>query len=514
KSLSGCAMVNLVLFAEDYEKYGLDATKEKINVAKQDGAKVSVEVSFFPPVPDEDGLIYGPGDGIRYDGKPTKALDRKGMDQIIEEMVHECVSCRKLGVDVLYLEFGHDSLHSQFMSPVWNRRTDEYGGSVENRGRFARETLQAIRDAVGRDYPIILRISRNLMVEETYTEDEMLEFLKSVENIVDMVNVSCAMDCYGGTVDNYVSNIYAIPTVFAGHMFSKDFARRVKQETKLLVCLSGAVMNAQEGEELIAGGWCDAIACARSLVADPYWPKKILDGKENDIVPCIRCMQCYHVASSHWNVQCSVNPWYRRETRRSLKSLYSSGRKHVTVIGGGPAGMIAALGANEAGHEVTLIEKEERLGGLLNWACKGEFKEDLMRYLEYLVNKVNSSGIDIRLDTEADAELIRSLRTDRLIIATGSRANILKIEGFEKAIDSLDAIDRMEEIKGNIVIIGSGSTGAELGLDLAMLGNDVTVIGMEDEIACNANSLYRVALKEKMKEYPEYHHLNRTKLLK
>lgn len=500
RSMGGSALVHIPGEGVDlFSKYELDVTREQINVAKQDGAKVACEVGFFSMVPDEEGYVYGPMDGIRFDGLKMKAFTYEKMRELAEETAQFCVKCKKIGFDAVTLHFGHDSLGSQFLSPVWNQREDEYGGSLENRCRFPKEALEIIRKAVGPDYPIIVRLSRQLMVPETYPEEDMLYFIKEIEGLADMVNISCGMDVY------HAANVHAVPTIFEPHNYNAAFAKKVKENTNLLVCLVGAVMNPEEANELIEKGYTDCCMFGRSLIADPYWPKKIMNGHEEDIVPCIRCMHCYHIATDHWNVQCSVNPRFRREDRMALTQPIKTTKKHVVIVGGGVSGMVAALSASDQGHHVTLLEKEDHLGGLLKWASEGPFKEDLRAYQKYLTHQIEKSSIDVRLNTKADKKMLEILKPDRLIVAVGSASANLHIKGAEKMMDSLTAIESKAKVGHKAVIIGGGSIGCELGLELSLEGHDVTIVEMADDIALNGNMLYRIALKQHMDKQDNLH---------
>ncbi len=500
RSMGGAGLVHITTVGVDvFSKYELDATKEQINVAKQDGAKVSFEVGFFSMNPDEEGYIYGPMDGERFDNVKMKAMTPEKMKEIADDLAQTCVNAKKAGFDAVTLHFGHDSLCSQFLSPVWNQREDEYGGSIENRCRFPRETLEIIRKAVGPQFPIILRVSRQLIIPETFPEEDMMYFIKSVEDLVDMVNVSCGMDTY------HEANVHAVPTIFEPHHYNADFAKKVKENTNLLVCLVGAVMNPEEAEQLIEDGVTDCCMFGRSLVADPYWPKKIMNGEEDDIVPCIRCMQCYHIASEHWNIQCSVNPRFRRENRMTLTQPIETHRKKVVVVGGGVSGMVASLSAAEQGHEVTLIERDNRLGGLLNWASQGPFKEDMRAYLAYLIHQIEKSAVDVRLNTVADSDLLSDLQPDRVILALGSDSMKLKLPGAEKMTDVLEAIDHKDELGKNVVIIGGGSVGCELGLELSLEDHNVYIVEMTGQVASNGNMLYRTALLQHMNRQENLH---------
>lgn len=506
RSMGGSGLVFLGNFVDVFSKYEMDSTREFINVAKQDGCKVGLEIGLFSHRKTEDGFVLGPSDGTHLTMVPMKEMSKQDMREVIDGMVKQCLDAIRAGIDCVLLHFGHDSLHSQFMSPIWNKRTDEYGGTIENRGRFGREALHAIRKAVGPSFPLIVRISRQLIIPETFTEDDQLEWLKSVEDLVDMVNVSVGMDCYGGTPDKYEANVHTASTIFIPNNYQKDFGKRVKENTKIQVCTVGGNETAEDGEMLIEDGYVDAVMYGRSLIADPYWPKKILEGMEDDCIPCIRCNNCYHVTTEHWNVQCSVNPRFRRENRMNMSRPFETNRKHVAVIGGGPAGMVAALAACEAGHKVTLIEKEEKLGGLLHYASKGVYKADLRRYYSYLVNKVEKSDIKVLLNTTADRRLIEDLDVQRLIIAIGSDSRQLNIPGNETMVDVLDAIEHPETLGKKIAIIGGGSTGSEFGLELADdPQKDITVVEMTDHLAGNGNWFYQIGLRQTMDKYPNLH---------
>ena len=247
----------------------------------------------FHPLKNDDGTIQAPSDGIAYTGEKAKAMTHEQMHMQIKELCEECKKAKEFGIRMIMLHFGHDSQCSIFLSPVWNQRNDEYGGSVENRTRFAREALMAVRKTVGKDYPIMVRVSRQLVIPETYSEDDMLYFINSVKDIVDIFNISAGMDCYGGDVDHYEANVYTHTTIFEPRYYNLAFAQRVKKETGAMVCLVGGISDPKICDEMIGEGKIDAVMLGRQLVADPYWPLKAEKGLDEDIVPCLRCLNCY-----------------------------------------------------------------------------------------------------------------------------------------------------------------------------------------------------------------------------
>jgi 2,4-dienoyl-CoA reductase-like NADH-dependent reductase (Old Yellow Enzyme family)/thioredoxin reductase len=504
KARGGAAVVHLAGHHDDlFEKYHRDITREQLMVAKQYGARAAVELAFHTPH-FEDGSVLGPIDGIRFDGLKMRKMTRKDMDDLIENLAETTIKVRDFGFDMVYFHFGHDSLCSQFMGPGFNKRTDEYGGSLENRMRFPLEAIRRIREAVGPDFPIQMRVSRHLKVPESFESEDMLEFLKRAHKYVDMVNISAGMDTY------HAGNVHAHTTIFEPHMYNLDFAAKVKETCDVLVSVVGAVMTPEEMEAAIASGKVDAVVIGRQLIADPYFPKKAQEGRAEDIVPCLRCLYCYHIATEHNNVQCSVNPRFRREDYLPLKLEKVADPKKVVVIGGGPGGMKAALTADEKGHEVTLLEKSDRLGGLLNCSDYETHKVDLNNYRNYLFAQLEKSKVDVQLNTAATPEMVTEMAPDALIIAVGADPIAPPIPGVEYARQAVDVYPELEEMEGNIVVVGGGSIGCEIGLEFAERGNEVHVIELTDTLAARGNMLYRTGLLQHLNKYENLHTLTGT----
>lgn len=507
KALGGAAVVtvgdgaiaSIAQEKDPFGKYARDVGREIVTVLRQSGGLAMCEIPLHGDI-HPDGSVDGPSDGTHYTGGLMRGMSKEDMQRKIEKVAKEAKAVKDFGFDMVMLHFGHDSLCSVFLSPVWNQRTDEYGGTVENRSRFAREALRAIREAVGKEYPIMMRVSRELKVPESFDPEDMLYFLKSVEDDVDIINVSCGMDCYGGTIDKYVANTYSHSTIFLPRMHNLDFAARVKKEVNALVCVVGGVSDPKEAEQAIAEGKTDAVMMGRQLIADPFWPRKAQNGKEDEIVPCLRCLNCYHISTEHTNTQCSVNPRFRRENRVPLKLEKTAEPKKVVVIGGGPAGMKAALTAEEKGHRVVLVEKEGFLGGNLKYADHGDFKDDLKKYRDYLIRHITKSNIEVQLNTEATPDYIRSLCPDALIVAVGADFVTPRIPGAEHAVQAVEVFDKLDDIKGKVVVIGGGAIGSEVALELSNRNADVTVVEMQDALAKKSNWLYRHGLYNAIKD--------------
>ena len=508
KSLGGASIVYIAYVDGDdpkkgvFSKYNRELTREQIYILKQAGSKAGVEVPFHGPRAG-NSRVFGPMSELRYDGAKMKAMTPADIKTFIESVGSYCKDLKEFGFDTILLHFGHDSLCSQFLSPYFNRRDDEYGGSFENRSRFPKEALIRIREYLGPDFPLQLRVSRELMVPESYQPEEMLSFIKSIENYVDMVNVSTGMDTYGGTYNRYIGNIHSTTPSLFPHMYSLDFAEKVKKECNVLVSIVGGVMDPDEAEEALREEKIDAVMLGRQLVADPFWPNKAKNGQSEDIVPCIRCNNCFHFTTEHKNVVCSVNPRFRRENRVPLKLKPSDETKKVVVIGGGPAGLKTALTASDRGHDVILLEKTDKLGGKINSSDYDARKIDLRRYRDYLLAQIEKSSVDVRMNTEATPEQVRSLTPDAVVVAVGAESITPNIKGIRSGnvFNVMDIYEKQVKVAGKVVIIGGGTVGCELALEIADKVEKVTIVEMGSKLAINGNITYRLALDYFMKQY-------------
>ena len=503
KSLGGAGAVTIStpLAKEDgkYDKYERDEYREDLTVMKAAGAKAIAEVTMVEMV-DRLGTIYGPSD---MSGNPNiKACTRDDLERIKNQLVRNVLAARSFGFDMALLHFGHDQLPALFMANRFNKRDDEYGGSFENRFRYPTELVEAVRKAVGPGYPIGLRLSGQLEVEGTYTFDEMLSWIKSISDKVDFINISRGMDVW------YEANVKCIPTIFEPHMINREYARKIKEACpNLIVCPVGGINTIDEAEEMIESGDCDCVMMGRALNADPYLVKKAMDGREDDITPCLRCLYCYHGATQHNGTMCSVNPRFNRENRVPVEVKKAEKSLKVAVVGGGPAGMKAAIVASERGHNVTLYEKSDSLGGQIKCAEHEHHKYELNRYREWLVYQVKKHNINVLLNTNVTKELLEKENYDAIIIAIGAEPFIPRIEGIDNknTMLAVDAYFNLDKIGQKVAIIGGGTIGCELGLDLGEDGKDVSIIEMGKELSPQGHMLYKISLNQHLSKFNNIH---------
>ncbi len=432
---------------------------------------------------------WGPSDEVTPLGT-VHAMPREMILEIVEAYGRAAKLVKDCEFDMVQVHAAHGWLFSQFLSPSQNRRTDEFGGSLENRTRFLSMALDAVRRAVGPGFPIELRISGDDLTAGGLSPQECIQVAQLVEDQVDLFNVSC-----GNHED---PNLFCRthPSAFYPRGVNVYLAADMKKQLHTPVACVGSLNDPAQMEEIVASGQADLVELGRALLADPQLPNKALHGQGEDITPCLRCYECFGDVVKTHSLKCSVNPVMGQQLAAKHPLPAPARSRRVLVAGGGPAGMEAAITLAARGHQVTLAERSDRLGGNLHAAGAPFFKEDIRRFREVLERRVVSSGAEILLNTEVTPQLVREQDPDALFVAIGSRELRPPIPGMElpQVLMATQAELHPEKLGHRVAILGGGLVGAEAAVSFHHLGHQVTVIEMKDAIAQEVNSFYRGAL--------------------
>lgn len=474
---------------------------EAADAIHQYGALASIELSHggmeCDPVFLGGRNPIGPSATSTDIGFRTKGMSRVIVEEMSEALMNEiadayaagAATVKLAGFDMCMVHAGHGWLLAQFLSPLTNKRKDKFGGSVENRVRFPMMVLERIRDRVGRAFPIELRISASEVTEGGLPLEDGVAIARMLEDKVDLIHVSAGAH----SVINTMTIMH--PSMFLPHGCNVYLAEAVKKAVKIPVVTVGGFSYPGQMEDIIATGRADIIAIARGLIADPDLPRKAQHGKVDEIVRCLRCFDCIGGMFMTRTMKCAVNPIIGREYEFGFPAKTTE-RKKVLIAGGGPAGMQAAITASERGHNVTLCEKTDSLGGALKFAKVVSFKDDLNSFKEYQIHRIGSLPVRVLLNTEVTQELIALERPDVLIMAVGAEPIIPVIPGVDKkkVILANEAYDDNTIAGNRVAVIGGGLVGCETGLYLAQKGRDVTIIEMLEDVALEANIMHRRAL--------------------
>ena len=397
---------------------------------------------------------------------------------LIQEMIDSAAKQAKLyqsiGFDMVNIYMSYRShMLAHALSPALNKRTDKYGGSLENRARFSLEVFQAIKKACGQDFLIEAQISGE-EVAGGYTIEDVVQYAKLWEGSVDILQLR-ATDATPAHPMGWNS--------VKGKPLTLKYAEALKKSgTKIITAPIGGYQDLDLNEEFIATGKTDMIAMARAFICDPEYGKKAYEGRGEDVIPCIRCNKCH--GDTTWLSFCSVNPKLGIAHRLNGMIETPARSKKVAVIGGGPAGMKAAITAAERGHKVALYEKSASLGGLLKHTDFASFQWPLKDFKDYLIRQVNKTGVNVLLNTEATPDMIRKKGYDAILFAAGTEPVIPKIPGADGSNiwNVVNVYGNEKALGKNVVVIGGGR-GAETGLHLSQCGHKVTVLATGRQLA-------------------------------
>ena len=423
----------------------------------------------------------GPSGYVDEWGDEVRAMTEEEILRAAECFGRAAANARRYGFDMVTIHAGHGWLIHQFLSPLTNFRTDQWGGSEENRLRFLLLVVDKVRAAVGKKFPVEVRISGSERTPGGYDLDFGVKIAEALDGKADLIHVSA------GTQQVEYSCVKMHPGPFEKDMENRYLAAEIKKHVKTPVCSVGAYNFPWQMEDALKSGDADVIAVGRELVADPFIPKKTIDGEEESIRPCLRCSDCMSSMIAFKGMRCAVNPVIGRENDY-FHPLPVAKRRKVLIAGGGPAGMEAALTASERGHRVVLCEERDRLGGALKFADNGApFKAPMKRYRDSQIRKVTEDpNIEVRLNTAVDETVADQVKPDVLIAAVGALPIALPIPGIGGKNVFFGA-DLMPDtpVGKRVVVIGGGMIGCEESVYLCDLGHQVTIVELQDDIAAD-----------------------------
>ncbi len=455
------------------------------------GAAASIELDHGGALCSPEFLggknAIGPSGYVDDWGDTVEEMTEEQIYAVAEAFGEAAALAKDCGFDMVMIHAGHGWLLHQFISELTNHRTDQWGGSLENRMRFPLLVVDKVRQAVGRSFPIDIRISGSERLEGGYGIETGIEIAKALDGKVDLIHVSA------GTQQDEYSAVLMHPGAFQKHGENSGLASEIKKHVKTPVCTVGAFSEPDKMEAFLEAGGADCIALGRALIADPFLPKKLLRGQAADITPCLRCGECQSGMMKNRVLRCAVNPVIGREDL-FFTPIPTNHRRKVLIAGGGPAGLQAAVTACERGHQVVLCEASERLGGL-KYADNADFKANLARYRDFMAAKVRRLPVDVRLNTKVTEELVREVNPDALIIAVGAQPWMLPVPCDEHAHVVLGADLRPDtQVGPNVVVVGGGLIGSEEAVALAREGHKVTILEMQDELAPDCGRMHRINL--------------------
>ena len=481
---SGHAFVNQLGISDDRFIPGMS---ELVGVIHKSGAKVALQIHHGGRMGSSglSGLpTVAPSPIANLAGEVPRELGTAEIHELVKAFADAAVRARRAGFDGVEIHGAHGYLIDQFLSRSTNKRQDAYGGSVANRARFLVEVIQTVRLAVGKEYPVWCRINgREYGIEQETTPEDAQETAKmAVEVGADAVHVSGFGPAFPV---NITSPIFSPAPVI-------HLAEGIKKVVNVPVIAVGRI-TPEAGEKIIEEGKADLIAIGKGMLADPEIASKFISGRAEDICPCIICMGCRDDIFSPdiVGIRCSVNAALGKEKEYEITPAVEP--KEVLVIGGGPAGMEAALVATLRGHRVTLWEQQSRLGGQLVQAAAAPHKDRISALISYLELQLKKNKVDVQLAKKATASLAEEFGPDVVILATGVLPLVAEIPGLDEAGYAFagDVLEDKVEVGERVVVIGGELVGCETAEYLADRGKNVTVTRRKPEMATNIGPTQR-----------------------
>jgi 2-enoate reductase len=436
----------------------------------------------------------------RWLDKTCRELTVEEIQTIVKRFGEGAYNAKRAGFDGVQIHAVHEGyLIDQFAISLFNHRDDEYGGSLENRLRFAREIVEEIKERCGKDFPVTLRYSPKSFIKglrdgalpgEEFEEQgrDLDEGIKAAQLLV-----SYGYDALDVDVGSYDSWWWSHPPMYQEKGLYRPYAKLMKENVDVPIICAGRMDNPQMATEAIADGTCDIVSLGRPLLADPDYVNKLRRGEVEDIRPCISCQEgCMGRIQEYSILNCAVNPQACRERVTAYNPILK--QKKVLVIGGGVAGCEAARVSALRGHQVELLEKNDRLGGNLIPGGAPDFKEDDIALANWYTHQLEKLEVDVKYNTTATKDSILAANYDVVIIATGSTPKVIPLGNEQQVLTATEVLNKEKDCGDKTVIIGGGLVGCETALWLAQQGKDVTIVETMDNLLqnngplCHANS--------------------------
>lgn len=421
--------------------------------------------------------------GISERGPAPRVLDRGDIRRVVDEFVSAAHRGQKAGFDFIEIHGAHGYLVCEFISPLSNRRDDEYGGDPSRRLRFPLEIVKGIRQVCGERFPVQFRISGS----EYFSGGLTIEDSAAVSRELAAAGVASISVSAG----NWQTLKYIMAPMFMPAGLLADDAARIKQAVSVPVIAVGRIHTPALAERILANGQADMIAVGRGLIADPDWARKAAEGRPDDIRTCISCNTCVDYVSRALEVKCTVNAGLGREYDFEIEPAQRPSR--IVVVGAGPGGLEAARVARLRGHHVTLVERDSRLGGKLHLSAAAPSKTEVNSFTDFLSRQVHKLGVQVRMNERLSRESLLALQPEIVVLATGSVPVVPPIPGAQQpnVVVAEDVLLEKVRVGNRVVIIGGGGTGCETAEWLIERGHQVVIIEMMAHIGLNIEAISR-----------------------
>lgn len=479
-----------------YDDLHLPGLRRLVESIHKEGAAIALQLHHAGALAIPEGKKGNPfplSDMIRtYSSKLPNEMSLHEIQMVIAQFGKAARRAKESGFDAIEIHGGHGYLIHQFLSRRTNRRIDEYGGTSSKRLRFALEVLKSVREAVGDFFPIIFRISGKEFVEDGYSIEEVQDWAKELER-----NGVSAFHVSGGTNECLIGSVHVVPPMSLPEGYHVPLASSIKKVVNVPVIAVGRIHRSTLAEQILSEGHADLIATGRAFLSDPYWILKAKKGEEDRIRPCVSCNHCIWTLFQQKDLTCFQNASLGYERDCEIHPLQKPRR--IVVIGGGLAGMEAARVARKCGHQVTLFEKESRLGGQALLASVPPHKKTLEKTVRWLAQELEIEGVDIRLNSEVNVKHIEEQKPDIVILATGARPI-----SFYNSLTSNNILTAWQVLSGietgkRVIVIGGGMVGVETAEFLTQKGCEVKIVEMRKELATDMEGTTRALLIERLK---------------